>query len=97
MKHVLPVLAVLLLAAGCATPITPAPVPSATLPLPGRDRHPVPAVDRPIALDGRLDPEEWLGLDPAAAMTLNATHDLEPARQPSQVWITRDRDRKSVV
>lgn len=91
MKQALSFLALLLLAVGCAAPNSPAPVRAATLSLPGRDRYPVPAVDRPIALDGRLDPDEWLGLTTAAAMTLNASHDLEPARQPSQVWITRDR------
>jgi len=91
MKQALPLLAVLLLAVGCATPPSSGPVPSATLPLPGRTRYPVPAADRPVALDGRLDADEWLGLNPAAAMTLNTTHDLEPARQPSQVWIMRDR------
>lgn len=90
----LPLVAVLLLAVGCATTPSGTPPPaarSATLPLPGRDRHPVPAADQPVIVDGRLDADEWLGLRPAAAMALNTTHDLEPARRPSRVWFLRDR------
>jgi hypothetical protein len=91
---------VLALLLGCATPeshVGPSAAnpssPSAytALPRPGKDVCPVPAVGQPIQLDGRLDEGEWLGLENDASMMLRQTHDLEPAKQPSQVWLMRDR------
>jgi hypothetical protein len=98
MRFLLPCLSALLLV-GCATSevgtsaadVTAPAESSFTLPRPSEGVQPVPATDRPIQLDGRLDPNEWLGLDPASCMKLTRTHDLEPAKQPSQVWLMRDR------
>lgn len=88
----------LLLVAGCATPGPEAtgaaslasPRPAASAKVAGAS-YLVPAVDQPIALDGRLDPDEWLGLSPESCLKLTTTHDLEPAKQPTKVWLMRDR------
>ena len=89
------ILAASLVATGCTTPRTASPArpgeADLTLPRPGGETHPVPAVEQPIQVDGRLDPEEWGGLAPEAAMQLTQTHDLETAKHPSQAWLVRDR------
>jgi len=95
MRFVLPVtLVALLFAVGCATPDAEVSGVGQAPPALARPKgagHPVPAAAQPISLDGRLDPEEWLGLDPSSCLKLTRTHDLEMAKQPSQVWLMRDR------
>lgn len=88
----------LLLVVGCVAPepggtvaTIVAPARPAVPPRPGMNTYLVPATDQPIALDGRLDPEEWQGLSPESCLNLTTTHDLAPAKQPSQVWMMRDR------
>jgi hypothetical protein len=98
MRVLLPCLSALFLV-GCATSDTAtsaigqaaSSAAGTTLPRPSEAVQPVPATERPIQLDGRLDPDEWLGLDPASCMKLTRTHDLDLAKQPSQVWLMRDR------
>jgi len=47
----------------------------------------------PITIDGRLNPEEWDGLDPARAVVLSRSPNDTPSKSlPSTAWILRDHD-----
>ncbi|NSW58348.1 MAG: right-handed parallel beta-helix repeat-containing protein [Armatimonadetes bacterium] len=54
-------------------------------------RYPVARVKEPIQVDGKLEPGEWLGLDPAKAMLLQEDPSGDTGKRPvSRAWLVHD-------
>ncbi len=54
---------------------------------------PVPQAAGPITIDGIIDPAEWGGADPAAAMLLAQDYRCQKASRESRAWLAHDEQR----
>jgi len=73
------------------------PVPPAAKPKPARQAGPppvfaVPRLPGTVMVDGKLTPEEWLGLDPARGLVLAQGVEGEKVALPSRAWLAWDDD-----
>jgi hypothetical protein len=71
------------------------PLPPAAKPKPPRQAGPPPEFVIPraagaIAVDGKLGPEEWFGLDPAKGLVLQEGVEGDKVAQPSKAWLAWD-------
>ncbi|MDH7568403.1 MAG: hypothetical protein QHJ73_02285, partial [Armatimonadota bacterium] len=47
-------------------------------------------MNTPLTVDGTLDPKEWGGLNPAAAISLGVEYQGAPVDPPAHAWVTHD-------
>jgi hypothetical protein len=70
-------------------------VPPAAKPKPPRQAGPAPVFDvprrvAPVTIDGRLNAEEWFGLDPAKGLILQEGVEGEKVALPTRAWLAWD-------